>query len=257
MESNSQDKIVALLDKVIELLKENGERTALWWADLMDELRDNYVNLTHSATKQDAANDIRRVMLGGMGSFTDFLLHKDGELLSEENHSLADLRSALFTATELVIYGKLSPRLEEAFVEGKYEIWESDTDGIDVYFRASASGEPLGKFFFGSPESAQKALGELQSGQRMYALRLPIHAVIRYGKVAIEVDGTEQLTVQMYIDKPWHTKGIKIVPLEEAGEILQKAKELEEELRLRISGQWKDVEGKKSPLAEAAEKVYL
>lgn len=92
MESNNNEKIVSLLIQVIRLLEEYENN----WAKVMRDLLHNYVHLTHSENKKEAAELIRKSMLGGMGSLSDVVLHKDGIPPIEENDRLDTLLDDLY-----------------------------------------------------------------------------------------------------------------------------------------------------------------
>jgi hypothetical protein len=92
MDLKKKDKIVNLLIPVIQLLA----RYEKDWSEVMRGLLDNYVNLTYSATKKEAALLIMKSMLGGMGSLSDLILYKDGKMLIEENDQLDDLLDELY-----------------------------------------------------------------------------------------------------------------------------------------------------------------
>jgi len=93
MESNSNEKIIKLVEEVINLLQQNDEER---WVEVMKNLLQNYIFLTHSKNKREAANLIMKVMLGGMGSLSDVVLHKNGKPLIEENNRLNKVLDELY-----------------------------------------------------------------------------------------------------------------------------------------------------------------
>src|ERR1700677_4460806 len=124
MESDSKEKIVVLLERLIILLRENDEE---WWASWQEALLDNYVNLTHSKTKLEAVNDIQNMITGGMGSLSDLIFHKDGKPIWEESRQLAKLRHDLYYECQLIQYGRLSARLLDSFIGGRpYSTYQID-----------------------------------------------------------------------------------------------------------------------------------
>jgi hypothetical protein len=66
------------------------------WAGKMKKLLDNYLNLTESTNKQEAAKLIINSMLGGMNSLSDVVLHKNKILVIKENNELNKLLDELY-----------------------------------------------------------------------------------------------------------------------------------------------------------------
>jgi hypothetical protein len=93
MEPYGNEQIIQLLDQAIELLDKNDDRK---WAELMRSLRHNYIYLNHSKDRKEAAFLIMKSMLGGMGSLSDVVLHKEGKPLIEENSVLDKVLDELY-----------------------------------------------------------------------------------------------------------------------------------------------------------------
>jgi hypothetical protein len=89
---NKNDRVIILLIQVIQLLDKYQED----WAKVMRGLFDNYVNLSHSSTKKEAAHLIMRSMLGGAGSLSDIILYKNDVMLTQENDQLDQLLDELY-----------------------------------------------------------------------------------------------------------------------------------------------------------------
>ena len=85
MANINQIKIV--LERIIQLLQSNGAEDVS--SGLTNSLYDLDVDpvLTVACLRQ---------MYGGMGSFNDLILHKDGKPLGDENDELDKLRDELF-----------------------------------------------------------------------------------------------------------------------------------------------------------------
>lgn len=90
--NHTNERVVTVLIQVLHLLNQYQ----LAWATVMKDLLNNYVNLTHSSTKKEAAELIMKSMLGGMGSLSDLVLHKEGAPLIEENEQLDALLDELY-----------------------------------------------------------------------------------------------------------------------------------------------------------------
>ena len=89
---DTSERLVVVLTQVVHLLNKHQPD----WAEVMKNLLNNYVNLTHSSTKKEAAELIMKSMLGGMGSLSDLVLHKEGKPLIEENEQLDTLLDELY-----------------------------------------------------------------------------------------------------------------------------------------------------------------
>jgi len=92
MESPCNDKIEVISSDLLELLKINNERR---WSTVLEKIRDEYVNC-NSDSKKRVANEFIIIMHGGMGSFLDFVLHKDRTSLIDENNRIDELRHKLY-----------------------------------------------------------------------------------------------------------------------------------------------------------------
>jgi len=82
-----KDEIKTVIQEIVHLLSEHNERM---WADqfayLEEELDVDYQNTLGQVAR----------MFGGAGTFNDFLLHKDGWPLKDENKALFALKSKLY-----------------------------------------------------------------------------------------------------------------------------------------------------------------
>ena len=87
---NNTDNIEILLQKLISLLLNNGEAG---WAKAFSDVLEKYLN---SDNKDEILRDIINMMKGGMGSFNDLVLQKNGEMLKSENDKLYKLREKLW-----------------------------------------------------------------------------------------------------------------------------------------------------------------
>src|SRR5262245_49515309 len=90
MESNSNEKIIALLEQAIDLLASNDQEQ---WANFLQNAKNNFIQ---SEDKKEAAMPIIKSMLGGAGSLSDVVLHQEGKPLIEENNQLYDLFNQLY-----------------------------------------------------------------------------------------------------------------------------------------------------------------
>lgn len=97
MESNSDDEIVKISGQIIKLLKENNEAH---WSVVIENIRNEYII---SSNKSESAKQFVIIMRGGMGSFLDFILHKDRKPLISENNKLDRLRHRLYEECKKVI----------------------------------------------------------------------------------------------------------------------------------------------------------
>lgn len=93
MESNSNQKIAELLEQTINLLAENNQEE---WANCLRNLLNNYVNSSDKKDEKEAVIPIMRVMLGGSGSLSDVVLHKERKPLINDNNKLYDLPNQLY-----------------------------------------------------------------------------------------------------------------------------------------------------------------
>ena len=90
MESNSNEKIINLLDRAINLLATHNQEQ---WAGFLQNAKKNFVG---SDDKAQAVEPIIKSMLGGMGSLSDVVLHKNGKPLLDENNELYVLLNELY-----------------------------------------------------------------------------------------------------------------------------------------------------------------
>lgn len=90
MERISDDKIIIIINKLIKLLKENDEK---FWSNTLDNLLHQY---EISNSKPEVAKSCIKIMRGGMGSFLDLVLHKNGNPLIKENNQLDKLKHELY-----------------------------------------------------------------------------------------------------------------------------------------------------------------
>jgi hypothetical protein len=90
VESNSNDKIIEVSEKIVMHLKNNGEEH---WSSVIKKIHDEYIA---SGRKPEVAKKFVTIMRGGMGSFLDLVLHKDRKPLINENNRLDELRHELY-----------------------------------------------------------------------------------------------------------------------------------------------------------------
>lgn len=90
MESNSNEKIRALLEQAINLLANNDQGQ---WADFLQNAKNNFIQ---SEDKKEAVIPIIKSMLGGAGSLSDVVLHKESKPLIAENNQLYTLLNELY-----------------------------------------------------------------------------------------------------------------------------------------------------------------
>ena len=90
MEPNGDEKIAVLLQRIINILAEHDRQE--WSIYLTKTLRD-YENLS---TRKQAVNNIMSAMLGGSGSLSDVVLHKNSKPLIKENDELYNLLNELY-----------------------------------------------------------------------------------------------------------------------------------------------------------------
>ncbi len=81
------DRIRAVLSKIASLLRAEGND---YWASSMEGFA--------AEMAVDPVGTPPRILLifGGMGSFNDLVLHRDGQMLAKENDSLDALRVELY-----------------------------------------------------------------------------------------------------------------------------------------------------------------
>ncbi len=80
-----------LLDEIILLLLSVNEKN---WCKPLKKIREEY-ELSTTSNKQRIITDIIGIY-GGMGSFSDLILHKEGKVLKGESTKLDHLRRKLF-----------------------------------------------------------------------------------------------------------------------------------------------------------------
>ena len=90
MECDSNEKINAIVHELIDLLQKNDEQ---YWGEV---LACNLNKYNGAFSKKETAVLFIKIMQGGMGSFLDLVLHKDGKPLIEENNRLDKLRHELY-----------------------------------------------------------------------------------------------------------------------------------------------------------------
>jgi hypothetical protein len=82
-----------ILDGIIEILSCVGE---INWLNAMRAFR-NRSEPAGTDERRQLLSDIMRIY-GGMGSFSDLVLYKEGKLVPDENSRLDELRRRLFNA---------------------------------------------------------------------------------------------------------------------------------------------------------------
>ncbi|WP_072928012.1 DUF6966 domain-containing protein [Nissabacter archeti] len=82
-----KDEIKTVIQEIVHLLSEHNERM---WADQFSYLEEKL-----EVDYQETLGQVAR-MFGGAGTFNDFLLHKDGWPLKDENRALFALKSTLY-----------------------------------------------------------------------------------------------------------------------------------------------------------------
>ncbi len=90
MESNSNEKIITLLEQAINLLASNNQEQ---WAGFLRNAKNNFID---SENKKEAVEPIIKSMLGGSGSLSDVVLYRDKKPLIEENNQLYNLLNELY-----------------------------------------------------------------------------------------------------------------------------------------------------------------
>ena len=90
MERNSEQIIHTLMKDLINLLASNDEDN---WASFFKQQQHKFFDLD---SRTSAIEKILNCYKGGMGSFSDLVLHKNCEMLIEENDQLAELKNRLY-----------------------------------------------------------------------------------------------------------------------------------------------------------------
>jgi len=83
-------KIKLIIENMILLLGDNNE---VKWSMVFNEFLNKYTN---ADTRNVAVQEIINIYRGGMGSFTDLVLHKNAKMLIRENDQLAMLKDKLY-----------------------------------------------------------------------------------------------------------------------------------------------------------------
>lgn len=96
MESTS-NKIKGLITQIIPLL-EFGEEN--YWLNYFNFILEN---LNNTKDEKEVVRSLSQIFKGGMGSFSDLVLHKNGAPLIKENNQLDSLKDQLFDACEKVL----------------------------------------------------------------------------------------------------------------------------------------------------------
>lgn len=90
MERNSEQIFHTLVKDLISLLAGNDEAN---WASFFKQQQHKFFDIN---TRTSAIENILNCYKGGMGSFSDLVLHKNCEMLIEENDQLAELKNKLY-----------------------------------------------------------------------------------------------------------------------------------------------------------------
>jgi len=85
-----------ILVRLISLLRKAHE---IDWANALDSFRAHCDATGDNPEKTGLFSDILRIY-GGMGSFSDLVLYREGEVLLTENNELDNLRKELFEAVK-------------------------------------------------------------------------------------------------------------------------------------------------------------
>ena len=93
MEPNNT--IEGTIDKIIQLLTASGEE---YWTDYFTYQKNRLINQDDS--RQEISKDLLKAFKGGMGSFSDLVLHKNSVPLIDENNQLEILKDNLFDLCE-------------------------------------------------------------------------------------------------------------------------------------------------------------
>lgn len=89
--SASLQDIIKIIDEIIELL---GIADEVNWLNTLSSFKER-CKLPQREEQLKLLSDIIRIY-GGMGSFSDFVLYKNGNLMIDENIRLDDLRTKLY-----------------------------------------------------------------------------------------------------------------------------------------------------------------
>lgn len=87
--------ILSILNGIILLFEENNN---LYWSDNFQALKIQCETIKNKEDIEEFVQATFRIY-GGMGSFNDYVVYRNGELMIEENERLDKLRSELFQAT--------------------------------------------------------------------------------------------------------------------------------------------------------------
>lgn len=85
-------KIYEIIKNIIDLLNQNNAQD---WGQYLEKLAQDFREV---GTRQEAVRTILNIYKGGMGSFSDLVLHKDYKMLVSENNKLASLKHELYNA---------------------------------------------------------------------------------------------------------------------------------------------------------------
>lgn len=99
MESNSS-KIEQVILEIIPLLEYSEEE---YWLSYFKHMLQQ---LKSSSPSYEAIKSLSMIFKGGMGSFSDLVLHKDGVPLIEENNKLDGLKDDLYEFCEEILKKK-------------------------------------------------------------------------------------------------------------------------------------------------------
>lgn len=100
MQTQSQ-KIINSLNDIIVLLDSTREESACFYSDIFK----NYLKILNGPHEpNEMAKNILK-MFGGMGTFNDLVLYRDGILLRKENDLLDELTTQLFDACMGIVPG--------------------------------------------------------------------------------------------------------------------------------------------------------
>lgn len=103
MEFNGEQKIIESLKQIIPLLENNDEKQ---WAGFLRNALFYFIN---SPDKKKGAGPIIKSMVGGMGSLSDVVLHKNGKPLISENDRLYNLTNELYDECKKLTNSVLLP----------------------------------------------------------------------------------------------------------------------------------------------------
>lgn len=205
---SKRDKIEVLLEEIIQLIA--GYQNMNRWIEAVKKLLNNYVNLTYSADKKEAARLIMQSLYRGMGSFSDTFLSRGDEPLIEENDRLIALRHELYKECLLLLYPKLSSRLADTFINSEYKPYELDIEEDILYQYVSSKGA-MGKFFckevpnkltIGKTVLPIRPEQENLEHPKFCRVKISKGTLLRLGRLASQENRPKQ-TLDIYIDKPW------------------------------------------------------